>query len=267
MSAGETEAASALGALVGPRGGLRLFRRDGLAHGRIARAAAIPADAGFRRNGGEDGRELARGVVETHVVIPLVLRAERFHAVADRVLRQFRVVGRPVGIHRPVHLEESAHPLQRLRPAFFLRVFHREMHAHEPRAALHLFLGLRQVIALEHRVPARAVGVKKNGIRLRQLLRRRPRGAEIEFGDDLRRALRETFGEKLHAGVVLMLAGPVRGTAREQQDEGLAVRRLRRRGGGTGEHGRGEKDGGGESNHGCGLGWWVRFAGKSRRWS
>ena len=92
---------------------------------------------------------------------------------------------------------------------------------------------------------ATAVGVKKNRVRLRQHLRRRPRGAEIGRRLDRQPAGIEAFFQQQHAGIVLVLARSVRGATGQEQK--LFFRRIRGKAGRDREGEGGEQ---GEDFHG-----------------
>jgi hypothetical protein len=133
-----------------------------------------------------------------------------------------------VRIHRPIRLEESAHPFERLRASLVGRKFHRVVQADKAAPALHLRFSLGKVISLEQEMPATAIGVEEDRIRLRKLLLRRPLRIQVHLRRDIRSTLVQALREELHARVVLMLSRTVRRLTRQQQDEWLAVRSLRR---------------------------------------
>ena len=188
--------------------------------------------------------ELARVVAaEAHVKVPLVIRAEGLHAIADRVPRQFLEVRVPVRIHRPVRFEETAHPVERLRPALVRRIFHRVVEADEATAAVHRLRDALEMVALDHRMPAAAVGINHHGVRLCELLLARPLRVEMHLGRDLRRALSETLREELDAGVVFVLARPVRRLSGDQDDQRFALGGLGVQGREPGGNERGEEEG------------------------
>jgi hypothetical protein len=95
---------------------------------------------------------------------------------------------------------------------------------------------------------AAAIRVDDHSVGFREFFLRRPFAVEVEFDVHLvRRALFEAFFEKLDARVVLMLAGTVRGLARDH-DDGFLVRGKR----GTGEGNEDEE--GKQALHGGGEG-------------
>ena len=107
---------------------------------------------------------------------------ERLHAVADRVLREFLELRRPVRIHAPVRLEESAHPIERLRSAGpFGEKFHPVVQADESRAAFHHLREFLEMPIFHEEMSRPAVAVKDHGVRLGEFLRIWPLGVEMDF--------------------------------------------------------------------------------------
>src|SRR5688500_13498443 len=102
VRAGEAEAATAVRSFSGPCHMLRLaFLRTDM---RVAAMRAIGTfERTFRRNVREYGRDLLHILAETHVIVPLVIDAERLDAACNRMLRKLGEFRCPVRIDRPVH--------------------------------------------------------------------------------------------------------------------------------------------------------------------
>ena len=124
----------------------------------------------------------------------------------------------PVRVHAPVRLEESAHPVQRLRPALVRRILHGVVQADESRAAFHLLCHLLEVVVLQQEMPAAAVAVKDDGVRLREFLGAGPLRAQVRGRRDRQAAFIQAFFEKEHPRIVLVLARPVGLLAGEEED-------------------------------------------------
>ena len=100
VAAGESKAATAVGALECPRNVLTLARRDAFAHGRIAAVRAVAAfHCVGRGHVGEDGRHAFHVRREAHVKIPFVVGLKRLHAARDWMLGELFEMGGPMRIH------------------------------------------------------------------------------------------------------------------------------------------------------------------------
>ena len=98
VAAGKAEAAAAIGAFVGPHGGLRptLGIEDVLVGAlRIYIRPIAHILAGFGR---KDGSDLAHAVLaKAHIEVPFIHHLEGFHAVGDRVFGEGFEIRRPMG--------------------------------------------------------------------------------------------------------------------------------------------------------------------------
>src|SRR5439155_19812274 len=102
MAAGETKAASAIGALAGPGDALRLAAFDRLTRRWIAAMRAVALDRAFRRHGAEDLGNPALALAQANMEIPLVIDREGLYAVGDRVVGKLLKLRVPVRVDRPI---------------------------------------------------------------------------------------------------------------------------------------------------------------------
>ena len=112
------------------------------------------------------------------------------------------------------------------------------MQAHEAATGGHLLGQLVEV--RERRVAGAAVGVDHDAVGLGDGRVGRPLAAEGDLDvDEVRRALPESRGEQLDAGIMLVLAGAVAGPAGDEEDV-LLVGRAERGGARAKQGGEGE---------------------------
>ncbi len=111
VSAGEAEASSTAGPVVGPG--------DVLGHphpgadvcvGAVG-VVAVSARA-VRRNRRKYGRDVLHALYEAHVVVPFVIHEEGLDAASDRVLRQLLEFAFEVRIDGPERLEVTTRPVE-----------------------------------------------------------------------------------------------------------------------------------------------------------
>ena len=225
MASSEAKATTAIRALGSPGDVLRLLRGNFLADRRIAFMGTIlAAGGGGWRHGGKNGGHILHTFTEVHVEVPLIVGGKGLHPARHRMLGQGDEIRIPMGVHAPVHLKGATDPFDPLVATLFLGGFGGVMHAHQSATTLHFLAQIGQVSALQSRMPATAIGVNQNGVRLVQFLDGWPVGIQVMLHLHLARcALFEAFLEQQHTGVVLVFAVAVAGLAGDQDDELLGT--------------------------------------------
>lgn len=227
VSAGETEAAAAIGVFRYPHDVLGRLVRDQLAHGGIASVGIILAAHRARRRYIRENRgDAFHPGAEAHVEIPFIVRRKRLHAACDGVYGQCFEIPIPVWIHGPIDFESAANPIEPLRLTFFLGRLDRVVERTQTRPSFDLATQRREVLATEGRVfrPAIAIdhdriGVFEDGIIVHCLpvdLLGRPTAVVNEDFDPGKPC--EAFLKQQTTGAMLVRTGAVAGLARNEHD-------------------------------------------------
>ena len=171
-----------------------------------------------RRHRGENRRHSLHPLAKAQVEIPFVPDLERLHAARDGVVGQFLEIGVPMRIHRPVDFKSAADPVEEFFFTAFFRWLRSVMEADESDALVHQAAHRLQVVGLQQRVSAAAVGVDDH------------RGGAVErgvrivrpaVGVDHRRDPRPVIQARLQqqaARAMLVFAGAVAGPTRDEHN-------------------------------------------------